>query len=115
MRTKQHTQLFINGLSILKMVIDDLTVKLCKLKNSENFKHKQYKLEKTKELIGNLYDVYDSFTFLKKYGVWREVEKEMQQMDSKDNQLSGFVIVIRTRLQGNQLGLIDKYTGYGNI
>ncbi len=112
MKTNQH---FINGLSILETVIGDLTRSFRKLESSKNFKHKHYKLEKNKELISNLYDVYDSFYFLKMYSSWIELEQKMKQMEDKDDQLSGFIIVIRTRLQGNQLGLIDKYTDYEDL
>lgn len=64
MKPTPHNHSLINGLSILDMVIDDLTARFRKLERSPDFKYKQYKIEKTRKLIGDLYDVHDSIAFL---------------------------------------------------
>jgi len=107
MRTTQYNQTILYGLSILEGLIEDLTNNIKLLEQSRDFNTKSYKIKKNRVLVSKLLEAYDSLAFLKMYDVWVQVEQIMNTVEANDKQISGFLIRLRFKSEGNDFALIN--------
>jgi len=94
----------LNGIAVLYNLIDRLSLIIANIRRNQEH-HSSIKL--LNEIGSEVYSAIDSINYLSKYDVWVIVEKLMTIKEIEDSDIAGFIIVLRTRINGDKFAQID--------